>query len=80
MLNIGFKNVLSKLEIKALAGSDPAFGKFNNNQYPIQIWEPQDQSKIKYLAELYNSVEIEKPLHFATNEDPLQKRLYLAPF
>ena len=67
ILNIGVQKPGTKKYLRLLASWDPPFGKFHDNQYPIQIWEPQDQPTIKYFAEQYNSVDIEKPLHFSTN-------------
>ena len=46
--------------LELLAQWDPPFGKFLDNKYPIQIWEPLDQSTIETLAVYFNSLKIDK--------------------
>ena len=64
-----------------MAKMSPPFGKFGQpGQHPIQIWEPFDQEAISEIAETYRSLGVPRRLDFATNEDPVQKQLYLAPY
>ena len=58
------------------------FGKFVQSQYPIFVWEPQNEDEITKVSKEYiESKIIHKPgLKFAINIDPIQLELFVAKY